>query len=62
MGRVSDHVERFQDFMVKNVKTGDCFRADHLIEGESMLHLGRDRVGALSAGRLAMLKDFKTSW
>jgi glycyl-tRNA synthetase len=28
----SGHVARFADFMVKDVKTGDCFRADHLIE------------------------------
>lgn len=28
----SGHVARFSDFMVKDVKTGDCFRADHLIE------------------------------
>ena len=31
--RASGHVERFQDYMVKDLKTGDCFRADHLIEG-----------------------------
>jgi glycyl-tRNA synthetase len=37
--RASGHVERFADYMVKDVKTGDCFRADHLIEGhfEKML-------------------------
>jgi glycyl-tRNA synthetase len=28
----SGHVARFSDFMVKDVKTGECFRADHLIE------------------------------
>jgi glycyl-tRNA synthetase (class II) len=31
--RASGHVDRFADFMVKDVKTGECFRADHLIEG-----------------------------
>jgi glycyl-tRNA synthetase (class II) len=31
--RASGHVDRFMDFMVKDVKTGECFRADHLIEG-----------------------------
>ncbi|XP_070550171.1 glycine--tRNA ligase-like [Ptychodera flava] len=30
--RASGHVERFADFMVKDVKTGECFRADHLLE------------------------------
>lgn len=31
--KASGHVDRFADFMVKDVKTGDCFRADHLLEG-----------------------------
>ena len=31
--RTSGHVDRFTDFMVKDIQTGDCFRADHLIEG-----------------------------
>lgn len=30
--RASGHVERFADLMVKDVKTGDCFRLDHLIK------------------------------
>ena len=28
----SGHVERFTDFMVRDVKTGECFRADKLLE------------------------------
>lgn len=28
----SGHVERFTDWMVKDVKNGECFRADHLIK------------------------------
>lgn len=31
--RTSGHVERFADLMVKDVKNGQCFRADHLLEG-----------------------------
>ena len=31
--RTSGHVDRFADYMVKDVKTGDCYRADHLLEG-----------------------------
>ena len=31
--RASGHVARFADFMVKDMKSGECFRADHLIEG-----------------------------
>ena len=30
--KASGHVERFTDFMVSDVKTGDCYRADHLLE------------------------------
>ena len=30
--RASGHVEKFTDLMVKDLKTGDCFRADHLVE------------------------------
>jgi len=37
--KTSGHVERFADYMVKDTKTGECFRADHLIEAhlEKML-------------------------
>ncbi|XP_067650502.1 glycine--tRNA ligase-like isoform X1 [Haliotis asinina] len=30
--KASGHVDRFQDYMVKDLKNGECFRADHLIE------------------------------
>jgi len=30
-------VERFADYMVKDAKTGECFRADHLIEGKACM-------------------------
>ena len=30
----SGHVARFSDFMVKDAQTGECFRADHLIEAQ----------------------------
>lgn len=30
--KASGHVDRFTDFMVRDVKTGDCYRADHLLE------------------------------
>jgi glycyl-tRNA synthetase len=28
----SGHVDRFTDFMTRDAKTGDCFRADKLLE------------------------------
>lgn len=31
--KASGHVDRFTDVMVRDVKTGDCYRADHLLEG-----------------------------
>lgn len=31
--RTSGHVDKFADFMVKDVKNGECFRADHLLKG-----------------------------
>ncbi|VDO90955.1 unnamed protein product [Heligmosomoides polygyrus] len=30
--KASGHVDRFADWMVKDVKNGECFRADHLIK------------------------------
>eukprot|EP00871_Galdieria_phlegrea_P000209 jgi/Galph1/1189/GphlegSOOS_G6051.1 len=30
--RASGHIDKFSDFLVKDLKTGDCFRADHLLK------------------------------
>lgn len=30
-------MEKFADYMVKDVKNGECFRADHLLKGQSVL-------------------------
>uniref|UniRef100_A0A146P442 Glycine--tRNA ligase n=1 Tax=Fundulus heteroclitus TaxID=8078 RepID=A0A146P442_FUNHE len=30
--KTSGHVEKFADYMVKDVKNGECFRADHLLK------------------------------
>ena len=30
-------MDRFTDYMVKDVKTGECYRADHLLKGTSYL-------------------------
>ena len=37
--RASGHIERFADFMVKDLKTGECFRADHLLKGSMKLKM-----------------------
>lgn len=38
--RTSGHVDRFADYMVKDAKTGECFRLDHLIKAalEKLCH------------------------
>lgn len=32
--KASGHVDRFADFMVKDIKNGECFRLDHLIKSQ----------------------------
>lgn len=32
-------MDKFADYMVKDVKNGECFRADHLLKGEGLVHL-----------------------
>ncbi|KAL4222209.1 hypothetical protein ACF0H5_018247 [Mactra antiquata] len=44
--KASGHVERFQDYMVKDVKNGECFRADHLIENTFEKMLADKKVSA----------------
>lgn len=39
----SGHVARFADWMVKDVKTGDVLRADHLVEGVLEARLKGDK-------------------
>ena len=40
----SGHVARFADWMVKDAKTGDVLRADHLVKGVLEARLAGDRV------------------
>jgi len=46
--KASGHVDRFTDFMVTDVKTGDCYRADHLLEN-TLEALLEDKKNPLSA-------------
>ncbi|CAD5215511.1 unnamed protein product [Bursaphelenchus xylophilus] len=41
--KASGHVERFVDWMVKDEKTGECFRADHLIKNSIEEILNKDK-------------------
>lgn len=36
----SGHVAKFQDYMVRDRETGECYRADHLLEGKSVANEG----------------------
>ncbi|KAH8405264.1 hypothetical protein KR222_000719 [Zaprionus bogoriensis] len=48
--KASGHVERFADLMVKDVKTGECFRLDHLIkQALEKLSKAKDASDALKA-------------
>lgn len=38
----SGHVAKFEDFMVKEEGTGNCHRADHLLEGAHSIFLGQN--------------------
>ena len=54
--KASGHVERFTDFMVTDLKTGECYRADHLLEAilEGLLE---DKKAPLPADQLRVSKE-----
>lgn len=47
--KASGHVDKFEDLMVKDPKTGECFRADKLLEDFIANLLKKEKVGALAA-------------
>lgn len=49
----SGHVARFADWMVKDVKTGDVLRADHLVEGVLEARLKGDKEARGAAETVA---------
>lgn len=44
--KTSGHVDRFTDYMVKDLKTGDFFRADHLVEAALERRLEEPKISA----------------
>ncbi|KAJ1855419.1 Glycine--tRNA ligase 1, mitochondrial [Coemansia sp. RSA 486] len=48
--KTSGHVEKFADWMCKDVKTGEIFRADHLVEGVLEARLEGDVIARKMAG------------
>lgn len=63
--KASGHVEKFTDLMVKDEKTGTCYRADHLLKDycneklQKDLTLSADKAAELKHV-LAMLDDFSS--
>ncbi|KAM0950305.1 putative glycine--tRNA ligase [Dioscorea sansibarensis] len=52
--KASGHVDKFTDLMVKDEKTGTCYRADHLLKDYSKEKLEKDLT--LSPAKVAELK------
>ncbi|KAG2429717.1 hypothetical protein HYH02_013974 [Chlamydomonas schloesseri] len=54
--KASGHVDRFTDFMVTDAVTGECFRADHLLEGhlEALLE---DKKNPVSPEKAKEIRD-----
>jgi glycyl-tRNA synthetase len=63
--KASGHVEKFTDLMVKDEKTGTCYRADHLLKDfcneklQKDLTLSLDKAGELNKV-LAMLDGYSS--
>lgn len=53
--KASGHVDKFTDLMVKDEKTGTCYRADHLLKDYCNDKLEKDLT--ISAEKAAELKD-----
>ncbi|XP_049849284.1 glycine--tRNA ligase-like [Schistocerca gregaria] len=57
--KASGHVDKFQDFMVKDKVTGDCFRADHLLE-QTIDQILTEQQGNLNEDQRSELVLLKT--
>ena len=63
--KTSGHVDKFTDWMVRDLKTGETFRADHLIEAVLGTRLDGDRqvrkveMEAKAEGNIRSEKDVK---
>lgn len=60
--KTSGHVDKFADWMCKDTKTGDIFRADHLVEGVLEARLkGDEDARALEAGQQVKAREEVTA-
>jgi glycyl-tRNA synthetase len=59
--KTSGHVDKFTDWMVRDLKTGEIFRADHLIEAllEARLNGDKQARKAESEGNIQSEKEKK---
>ncbi|XP_061876680.1 glycine--tRNA ligase-like [Entelurus aequoreus] len=55
--KTSGHVDKFADYMVKDAKTGECFRADHLLKANLKMKMTDD---TLPAQKVAEMEDVIT--
>ncbi|CAG8623559.1 13590_t:CDS:2, partial [Racocetra persica] len=57
--KTSGHVDKFSDWMVKDTKTGDIFRADHLVEAVLEGRLDGDKQAENNENNATSQKDKK---
>ncbi|XP_053198842.1 glycine--tRNA ligase-like [Scomber japonicus] len=55
--KTSGHVDKFADYMVKDAKTGDCYRADHLLKAHLKNLMSDEKC---SAERVTQMEDVIT--
>ena len=57
--KTSGHVDRFSDWMCKDLKTGEIFRADHLVENVLEARLDGDKIARNAPVEVKADKDEK---
>ncbi|XP_071383672.1 glycine--tRNA ligase [Centroberyx affinis] len=50
--KTSGHVDKFADYMVKDAKTGECFRADHLLKAHLKKLMSDEKCSAEKADEM----------
>ena len=55
--KTSGHVDKFTDWMCKDVKTGDIFRADHLVEAVLEARLKGDKAARGVAAKVLTTEE-----
>ena len=58
--KTSGHVDRFADLMCKDLKSGDIYRVDHLVEAELERRIGEDELSRDLAAKKPKGKEYKS--